>query len=53
MLKIPYAFSFSLLIGVSNMIPYFGVIIVMVPIVIITLSFSTIKTLELVIFIVL
>jgi len=50
-LKIPYALPFSLLIGVTNMIPYFGIIIAMVPIVIITIFFSPIKSLELVIFI--
>ena len=51
-LKIPYALPFSLLIGVANMIPYFGVIIAMVPVVIITIFFSIIKSLELVIFII-
>ena len=50
-LKIPYALPFSLLIGVTNMIPYFGIIIAMIPIVIITIFFSPIKSLELVIFI--
>lgn len=51
-LRIPYALPFSLLIGVTNMIPYFGIIIAMVPVVIITIFFSPIKSLELVIFIV-
>jgi len=51
-LKIPYALPFSLLIWVANMIPYFGIIVAMVPIVIITIFFSTIKSLEIVIFII-
>ena len=50
-LKIPYALPFSLVIGVTNMIPYFGIIISMVPIALITLFFSPIKSLEFVIFI--
>ena len=50
-LKIPYALPFSLLIGVTNMIPYFGIVIAMIPVVMITIFFSTIKALELVIFI--
>jgi len=51
-LKIPYALPFSLIIGVTNMIPYFGIIIAMVPIAIITIFFSPIKSVELVIFII-
>jgi len=51
-LKIPYALPFSLLIGITNMIPYFGIIIAMVPIVMITIFFSPTKSLELVIFII-
>jgi len=50
-LKIPYALPFSLVIGITNMIPYFGIIIAMFPVIIITLFFSPIKSLELVIFI--
>ena len=50
-LKVPYALPFSLFIGVTNMIPYFGIIIAMVPIVIITVFFSPMKSLELIIFI--
>ena len=51
-LQIPYALPFSLLIGVTNMIPYFGNIMGMVPAAIITLFFSPIKSLELVLFII-
>jgi predicted PurR-regulated permease PerM len=52
LLKIPYALPFSLFIGVTNMIPYFGSIIGMAPAVIITLFFSPIKSLEIIIFVV-
>jgi predicted PurR-regulated permease PerM len=51
-LKIPYALPFSLFIGVTNMIPYFGNIMGMVPAATITLFFSPIKSLELVLFII-
>ncbi|MGH4121101.1 AI-2E family transporter [Clostridium sp.] len=51
-LKIPYALPFSLFIGVTNMIPYFGNIMGMIPAVIITLFFSPIKSVELVLFVV-
>ena len=50
-LKIPYALPFSLVIGVTNMIPYFGNIIGMVPAVIITIFFNPIKSIEIVLFI--
>jgi len=50
-LKIPYALPFSLVIGVTNMIPYFGNIIGMAPAVIITLFFNPIKSIEIVLFI--
>lgn len=50
-LKIPYALPFSLVIGVTNMIPYFGNIIGMVPAAIITIFFSPIKSVEIVLFI--
>ena len=50
-LKIPYALPFSLVIGVTNMIPYFGNIMGMVPAVIITLFFNPIKSVEIVLFI--
>ncbi|HEY8891167.1 MAG TPA: AI-2E family transporter [Clostridium sp.] len=51
LLKIPYALPFSLVIGVTNMIPYFGNIMGMIPAVIITLFFNPIKSLEIVLFI--
>ena len=51
-LKIPYALPFSLFIGVTNMIPYFGNIMGMVPAAIITLFFNPIKSVELVLFII-
>ncbi|MBC8061629.1 MAG: AI-2E family transporter [Clostridiaceae bacterium] len=51
-LKIPYALPFSLVIGVTNMIPYFGNIIGMVPAAVITIFFSPIKSVELVLFII-
>ncbi|MBU3112159.1 AI-2E family transporter [Clostridium lacusfryxellense] len=50
-LKIPYALPFSLVIGVTNMIPYFGNIIGMIPAVIITIFFNPIKSVEIVLFI--
>ena len=51
-LKIPYALPFSLVIGVTNMIPYFGNIMGMVPAATITLFFSPIKSVEIVLFII-
>jgi len=51
-LKIPYALAFSLFIGVTNMIPYFGNIIGMIPVAVITLFFSPIKSVVLVLFII-
>ena len=51
-LKIPYALPFSLLIGVTNMIPYFGNIIGMIPAALITIFFSPMKSVELVLFII-
>ena len=51
-LKIPYPLPFSLFIGVSNMIPYFGNIIGMIPAVIITLFFNPMKSVELILFVV-
>lgn len=50
-LKIPYALPFSLVIGVTNMIPYFGNIIGMAPAVIITIFFNPMKSIEIVLFI--
>ena len=52
LLNIPYALPFSLIIGVTNMVPYFGNIIGMIPAAIITLFFSPIKSVELILFIV-
>ena len=51
-LKIPYALPFSLFIGVTNMIPYFGNIIGMIPPAIITIFFNPIKSIELILFII-
>jgi predicted PurR-regulated permease PerM len=51
LLKIPYALPFSLVISVTNMIPYFGNIMGMFPAVIITIFFNPIKSLEIVLFI--
>ena len=51
-LKIPYALPLSLVIGVTNMIPYFGNIMGMVPAAAITLFFSPVKSIELVLFII-
>lgn len=51
-LNIPYALPFSLVIGVTNMIPYFGNIIGMAPAVIITLFFNPIKSVWIVLFVV-
>ena len=50
-LKIPYALPFSLVIGVTNMIPYFGNIMGMIPAVIITIFFNPIKSVEIVLFV--
>ncbi|WP_291633291.1 AI-2E family transporter [Clostridium sp.] len=50
-LKIPYALPFSLVIAVTNMIPYFGNLMGMFPAVIITLFFNPIKSIEIVLLI--
>ena len=50
-LKIPYALPFSLIIAVTNMVPYFGNIIGMAPAVIITMFFNPVKSVEIVLFI--
>jgi predicted PurR-regulated permease PerM len=50
-LNIPYALLLSFIIGITNMIPYFGNVIGLVPASIITLFSSPLKTLELIIFI--
>lgn len=49
--KMPYSLLISIIIGITNMIPYFGNIIGMVPACIITLFVSPAKALELAIFI--
>jgi len=51
-LKIPYALPFSLFLAITNMIPYFGNLIGMVPAAIITIFYNPIKSIELVLFIV-
>ena len=51
-LKVPYALAFSLFIGVTNMIPYFGNIIGMIPAATITIFFSPLKSVELIVFII-
>lgn len=50
-LRIPYAFLIGLIVGVTNMIPYFGPFIGMIPGVIITLFYSPIKAFWVLIFI--
>ncbi|MGH4050053.1 MAG: AI-2E family transporter [Clostridium sp.] len=50
-LKIPYALPFSLFICATNMIPYFGNIIGMLPAIIITMFYNPIKSVEIVLFI--
>lgn len=52
-LKIPYVFLISLLVGITNMIPYFGPFIGMIPAVLITVFYSPIEALWVLIFIVL
>lgn len=51
-LKTPYALLISIIVGITNMIPYFGPFIGMIPAVIITMFYSPIKALEVLIFIV-
>ncbi len=51
LLGIQYAFLFGIIIGVTNMIPYFGPIIGMVPVALITVFISPIQALWAVIFI--
>lgn len=53
LLKAPFALLISLIVGVTNMIPYFGPFIGMIPAVIITLFYSPIKALWVFIFILL
>lgn len=42
-MKIPYAILFAILLGITNMIPYFGPVIGAVPVVILTLFYSPLK----------
>ena len=51
MLKIPYALLISLIVGITNMIPYFGPFIGMIPAFFITLFYSPIKALWVLFFI--
>lgn len=50
-LRIPYAMLISLIVGVTNMIPYFGPFIGMIPAFFITVFYSPIKALWVLIFI--
>ncbi len=52
-LRAPYPLLLSIIVGITNMIPYFGPFIGMIPAVIITLFFSPIKALWVAIFIIL
>lgn len=51
MLRTPYALVLSTIVGVTNMIPYFGPFIGMIPATVITLFYSPIKALWVLIFI--
>ncbi|WIV13254.1 AI-2E family transporter [Proteiniborus sp. MB09-C3] len=51
MLRTPYALILSTIVGVTNMIPYFGPFIGMIPATVITLFYSPIKALWVLIFI--
>ncbi len=51
-LNLPYALFFSLIIGITNMIPYFGPVIGGVPVVLLTLIYSPIKGLWVLLFII-
>lgn len=51
LLKTPYALILSTIVGITNMIPYFGPFIGMIPATIITLFYSPIKALWVLIFI--
>jgi hypothetical protein len=52
-LHLPYALFFSLIIGITNMIPYFGPVIGAVPVFLLTLIYSPIKGFWVLIFIIL
>ncbi|MCY6370582.1 AI-2E family transporter [Clostridium ganghwense] len=51
LLKTPYALLISLIVGITNMIPYFGPFIGMIPAVIITIFYSPIQALKVLVFI--
>ncbi|SDY95381.1 Predicted PurR-regulated permease PerM [Proteiniborus ethanoligenes] len=51
MLRTPYALVFSTIVGVTNMIPYFGPFIGMIPATVVTLFYSPIKALWVLVFI--
>lgn len=51
LIGVPYALMIAVIVGITNMIPYFGPLIGMVPAVIITLFYDPIIALELLIFI--
>ncbi|MCT4663422.1 MAG: AI-2E family transporter [Tissierellales bacterium] len=42
-MKVPYAILFAILLGITNMIPYFGPVIGAIPVVIVTLFYSPMK----------
>jgi hypothetical protein len=52
LLKLPYPLFFALIIGITNMIPYFGPVIGGVPVVMLTLIYSPIKGLWVLLFII-
>ncbi len=52
-IKAPFALLFSIIVGITNMIPYFGPFIGMIPAVLITVFYSPIKALWILIFILL
>lgn len=51
MLRTPYALVFSTIVGITNMIPYFGPFIGMIPATVITLFYSPIKAFWVLVFI--
>lgn len=51
MLRTPYALVFSTIVGITNMIPYFGPFIGMIPTTVITLFYSPIKAFWVLVFI--
>lgn len=51
MLRTPYALVFSTIVGITNMIPYFGPFIGMIPATVVTLFYSPIKAFWVLVFI--